>query len=128
VPRISERFREAAYRRAMTDKVIVYTTCGKAEDAENLAQRLIEGRLAACVNVVPGVRSFYRWKGKIENDTEFLLIIKTARGLVDPLRLELEKLHPYELPEMIVAPIIDGSPNYLAWLDQEVSPEGPSAV
>jgi periplasmic divalent cation tolerance protein len=112
----------------MTDKVIVYTTCGKAEDAENLALRLIEGRLAACVNVVPGVRSFYRWKGKIENDTEFLLIIKTARGLVDQLRLELEKLHPYELPELIVAPIIDGSPNYLAWLEQEVSAEGPAPV
>ncbi len=112
----------------MTDKVIVYTTCGQAEDAASIAQRLIEARLAACVNVVPGVRSYYRWKGKIENDAEFLLIIKTARGLVDPLRLELEKLHPYDLPELIVAPIIDGSPNYLAWLEQEVTGEGPSAV
>jgi periplasmic divalent cation tolerance protein len=110
----------------MTDKVIVYTTCGKAEDAENLAQRLVEERLAACVNVVPGVRSFYRWKGKIENDAEFLLIIKTARGLVGSLRQQLEKVHPYELPEMIVAPIIDGSPNYLAWLEQEVAAQGPS--
>jgi periplasmic divalent cation tolerance protein len=112
----------------VTDKVIVYTTCGKAEDAESIAQRLIEGRLAACVNVVAGVRSFYRWQGKIENAAEFLLIIKTARGLVDPLRLELEKLHPYDLPELIVAPIIDGSPDYLAWLEQEVTAEGPSAV
>jgi periplasmic divalent cation tolerance protein len=112
----------------VTDKVIVYTTCGKAEDAERIAQRLIEARLAACVNVVAGVRSFYRWKGKIENDTELLLVIKTARGLVEPLRLELEKIHPYDLPELIVAPIIDGSPNYLAWLDQEVAAEGPSAV
>jgi periplasmic divalent cation tolerance protein len=112
----------------MTDKVIVYTTCGKAEDAEKLAHRLIEGRLAACVNVLPGVRSYYRWKGTIENDTELLLIIKTARGLVDSLRQEMEKLHPYELPEMIVAPIIDGSPNYLAWLEQEVSAEGPAPV
>lgn len=110
----------------MTDKVIVYTTCGKAEDAERLAQGLIERRLAACVNVVPGVRSYYRWKGKIENDAEFLLIIKTARALVDPLRVEIEKLHPYELPELIVAPIIDGSPNYLAWLEQEVAAQGPS--
>jgi periplasmic divalent cation tolerance protein len=112
----------------VTDKVIVYTTCGKAEDAESIAQRLIEGRLAACVNVVAGVRSFYRWQGKIENAAEFLLIIKTARGLLDPLRVELEKLHPYDLPELIVAPIIDGSPNYLAWLEQEVTAEGPSAV
>jgi periplasmic divalent cation tolerance protein len=112
----------------MTDKVIVYTTCGKAEDAESLAQRLIEQRLAACVNVVPGVRSYYRWQGKIENDAEFLLIIKTARGLVESLRLELEKLHPYELPELIVAPIIDGSPNYLAWLENEVTASGPSPI
>lgn len=112
----------------MTDKVIVYTTCGKAEDAEALAQRLIEGRLAACVSVVPGVRSFYRWKGKVENDPEVLLIIKTARGLVDQLRQELEKAHPYELPELIAAPIVDGSPNYLAWLEQEVTADGPSAV
>lgn len=111
----------------MTDKVIVYTTCGSNEDAEKIAQRMIEARVAACVNVVPGVRSFYRWQGKIENDTEFLLIIKTARGLVDQLRQELEKLHPYDLPELIVAPIIDGSPNYLAWLDKEVAADGPSA-
>lgn len=104
----------------MTDKVIVYTTCGSAGDAENLAQRLIEHRLAACVNVVPGVLSYYRWKGKVENNTEFLLMIKTARGLVDALRLELEKLHTYELPELVVAPIVDGSPNYLSWLEQEL--------
>ncbi|MEX2300827.1 MAG: divalent-cation tolerance protein CutA [Bryobacterales bacterium] len=109
----------------MTDKVIVLTTCGKFEDAEKLAQGLIEKRLAACVNVVSGVRSYYRWQGKIENDAEFLLIVKTARGLVDQLRLELEKVHPYELPELIVAPIIDGSPNYLAWLDREVAAEAP---
>jgi periplasmic divalent cation tolerance protein len=109
----------------MTDKVIVLTTCGKSEDAEKLAQGLIEKRLAACVNVVSGVRSYYRWQGKIENDAEFLLIVKTARGLVDQLRLELEKLHPYELPELIVAPIIDGSPNYLAWLERELAAEPP---
>jgi periplasmic divalent cation tolerance protein len=109
----------------MTDKVIVLTTCGKSEDAERLAQALIEKRLAACVNVVSGVRSYYRWLGKIENDPVFLLIVTTARGLVDQLRLELEKIHPSELPEMIVAPIIDGSPNYLEWLDREVAAEAP---
>lgn len=112
----------------MTDKVIVLTTCGKSEDAEKIAQALIEKRLAACVNVVAGVRSYYRWQGKIENDNEFLLIVKTARGLVDSLRQELEKLHPYDLPELVVAPIIDGSPNYLAWLEQEVTADGPSPV
>ena len=112
----------------MTDKVIVLTTCGKSEDAEKLAQGLIEKRLAACVNVVSGVRSYYRWQGKIENDTELLLIIKTARGLVDQVRQELEKLHPYELPELVVAPIIDGSPNYLAWLEKEVTPEAPASI
>ncbi len=105
----------------MTDKVIVYTTCGNATDAETLAQRLIDQRLAACVNVVPGVLSYYRWKGKVEKDSEFLLLIKTARGLVDQLRLEFEKLHTYELPEMVVCPIVDGAPNYLAWMEQELT-------
>ena len=110
----------------MTDKVVLFSTCPNMAEAENLAGHLVETRLAACVNAVPAIRSFYRWKGKIENDAEFLLIIKTARGLVDSLRVEIEKLHPYELPELIVAPIVDGSPNYLAWLEQEVAVQGSS--
>ena len=105
----------------MTDKVIAYTTCGSAEDAEEIAEHLIDLHLAACVNVVPEITSYYRWKGKVERDTEYLLMIKTARSLIEPLRHELEKIHKYELPELIVIPIVDGSPNYLNWVDGEVA-------
>lgn len=107
----------------MTDKVVVYTTCGNITEAEAIARSLIESRRAACINVIPGLLSYYRWQGKVENDTELLLMIKTERGLVDEVRHTLETLHSYDLPEMIVLPIIDGSPNYLEWMDQEMRPE-----
>ena len=110
----------------MTDKVIVYTTCGNITEAESIARNLIDNRLAACVNVVPGLLSYYRWQGKVENDTELLLMIKTAGNLIDEVRNALETLHSYDLPEMIVLPIIGGSPNYLEWLEQEVQPEPPA--
>ncbi len=105
----------------MTDKVVAYTTCADPEEAEKIARHLIEERLAACVSVVPAVKSYYRWKGSIESDDEILLMIKTSRDLVDALRQQLEKLHSYDLPELIVTPIVDGSPNYLAWLEKELT-------
>ena len=109
----------------MTDKVVVYTTCGNITEAESIARNLIDSRLAACVNVVPGLLSYYRWQGKVENDAELLLMIKTAGSLIDQVRNALETLHSYDLPEMIVLPIIGGSPNYLEWLEQEVQPVSP---
>lgn len=110
----------------MTDKVVVYTTCGNITEAESIARNLIDNRLAACVNVVPGLLSYYRWQGKVENDAELLLMIKTAGSLIDEVRNALETLHSYDLPEMIVLPIIGGSPNYLEWLEQEVQPAPPA--
>jgi len=104
----------------MTDQIVVYNTCGSAEEAGKIARRLVEARLAACVSVLPGVRSFYRWQGAIEDSTEWLLIIKTSRGRFTELRTELERLHSYEVPELIALPIIDGSPDYLNWLDGEI--------
>ena len=83
----------------MTDKIVVFTTCAAEADAERLALALVDRRLAACVNIVRGVRSFYHWKGEIESGEEFLLIIKTSRDLFAALNAEMEKLHPYELPE-----------------------------
>ncbi len=108
----------------MTDKVVAYTTCADREEAEKLARHLIDERLAACVSVVPAVKSYYRWKGRVESDDEILLMIKTSRDLVDALRQQLEKLHSYDLPELIVTPIVDGSPNYLAWLERELTGPG----
>jgi periplasmic divalent cation tolerance protein len=100
----------------MTDKIVVLTTCAAEDDAERMARALIAGRLAACVSVVPGVRSFYRWKGEIESSAEFLLVIKTSRDLFGALEREMKQLHPYEVPELIALPVVAGAENYLNWL------------
>ena len=100
----------------MTDKILVVSTCAAETDAERLARALLDTRLAACVNVIPGVRSFYHWKGEIASDAEFMLLIKTSRDLFPALRAEIEKLHPYEVPELLALPILDGAQNYLTWL------------
>ena len=105
----------------MTDKIVVLSSCGTAEEAERIAQKLVEERLAACVNVVPGARSFYRWQGAIENASEWLLLIKSSRELFQQLKTELEKAHSYEVPEIIALPVVDGAVNYLNWWDGELS-------
>src|ERR1035438_8268852 len=104
----------------MTDKIVVLTTCAVKSDAERMARALVDGRLAACVNVVPGVRSFYRWKGETESSEEFLLIVKTSRDLFGALCAEMEKLHPYELPELLALPVVAGAENYLSWLQSNL--------
>ena len=83
---------------------------------------MVEKRLAACVNIVPGVRSVYRWKDKIEDTAELMLVIKSRRDVLDSLRAELEKMHSYEVPEMVALSIVDGSEAYLSWLDRELPP------
>jgi periplasmic divalent cation tolerance protein len=105
----------------MTDKIVVLTTCGSAEEAAQIARALVEKKLAACVNLMPAVRSFYRWKGVIEDEQESLLVIKSSRALFNDLRVEIEKLHSYEVPEVIAVPIVDGSEGYLEWLDRELA-------
>ena len=104
----------------MTDKIVVLTTCAVESDAERMARALIDGRLAACVNVVPGVRSFYHWKGETQSSQEYLLIVKTSRDLFGALRAEMEKLHPYELPELLALPVVAGSEDYLGWLQSNL--------
>lgn len=78
---------------------------------------LVEQNLVACVNVISPMRSFYRWKGTIEEAAEWLLIIKTSRDFFDRVRAALEAAHSYELPEVLALPVVAGSPNYLAWID-----------
>jgi periplasmic divalent cation tolerance protein len=104
----------------MTDKIVVLSSCGSAEEAERIARKLLEERLAACVNVIAGARSFYRWKGVIENAEEWLLVIKTSRHLFERLRVVLEGAHSYELPEILAVPVVAGSPTYLNWLEGEL--------
>jgi Uncharacterized protein involved in tolerance to divalent cations len=86
-----------------------------------LAKLLVEKKLAACVNVVKGLRSFYWWKGKIEEDDEELLIIKTSRETYGELEKQIRENHPYTVPEIIALPIILGNPDYLAWIDESLS-------
>jgi periplasmic divalent cation tolerance protein len=104
----------------MTDKIVVLTTCAVESDAERMARALVDARLAACVNVVPRVRSFYHWKGETQSSEEFLLIVKTSRDLFGALRAELEKLHPYELPELLAVPVVAGAEDYLRWLQSNL--------
>jgi len=104
----------------MTDKIVVLTTCDSEKQAEKLAHTLVDQRLAACVNVLPKGRSIYRWEGKIEDSAEWLLLIKSRRDLFAALRAEIQKMHTYELPEVIAIPVVDGSEAYLNWLDDQL--------
>ncbi len=102
----------------MTDKIVVLTACDSEAQAKAIARRLVEQRLAACVNIVPGATSVYWWQEKMEESTECLLLIKSSRGLFEKLRDEITRLHAYQIPECIALPIADGSQPYLAWLER----------
>lgn len=107
----------------MTDKIVILCTCASTEEAERLARLLVEQRLAACVNVVPAMRSFYRWQGALESAEECLLIVKSSRDLFAPLRAALEEAHSYEVPEVIALPVVDGAPAYLSWISANLRTE-----
>ena len=101
----------------MTDEyVLVLTTWPEGGDAAAFARILVEERLAACVNILPGVTSVYRWQGTVESETERQLWMKTRRACVRPLWERVRALHPYETPEFVVLPVVDGSDAYLAWI------------
>ena len=104
----------------MTDKIVVLSTCGSAEEARKLARALVESRLAACVNIVPAIESVYRWQGTVEAAEELLLAIKTSRSLFDQVSAKIRELHSYELPEVIALAVEDGSPAYLNWLSESL--------
>ena len=104
----------------MTDKIVVLSTCATEEEADQLARVLVEARLAACVTMVPAARSVYRWQGALESATECLLIIKSSRPLFEPLRAALEKVHSYELPELLALPVVEGAANYLRWMEEQL--------
>jgi periplasmic divalent cation tolerance protein len=105
----------------MTDKIVVLSACASPEEAERIARALVEKRLAACVNVMPAIRSIYRWKDGIEDQQETLLVIKSSRGLFGPLRAQIEKMHSYEVPEVIALPIVAGAEGYLEWMSRELA-------
>jgi len=102
---------------------VVMVTCPDRESADRIASSLTSKKLAACVNITQEIRSVYRWKGKIEEATELLLIIKTRKRLLDKILREVKLNHPYQVPEVIALPIVGGSPEYMRWLIQETSQE-----
>jgi periplasmic divalent cation tolerance protein len=105
----------------MTDKLVVMVTCASSAEANRIARAVVEARLAACVNILPGnVTSVYRWKNKVESAKERLLLIKTSRKHLEKLRAIVKKLHSYEIPEFIAVKIEAGSSEYLAWLDENM--------
>lgn len=103
--------------------VVVLSTVPDQKSAENIAATLVEERVAACVNVVPGLTSIYRWKDGIKREPECLLIIKTSAHNFEALRQRLRGLHPYELPEIIALGIGEGDPEYLTWLTESTRPK-----
>ena len=101
------------------DLIFVYMTAGSRDEAERIGRALVEERLAACVNIVPGMRSIYRWQGAVESADETILVAKTRAGLFDRLNARVRELHSYEVPCVVGLPIGRGNPDYLDWLETE---------
>ena len=99
-----------------TAVVVLLFTAASAEEATRIGRILVEERLAACVNVLPSVRSIYRWKGKVEDGSEALALVKTRRENLDRLIARIKALHAYEVPEAIALEVVAGNPDYLAWV------------
>ena len=103
---------------SMTESIVVLVTCGSEEEALKIANALVEDHLAACANLVSPIRSIYRWEGKIWDEKEWLLIIKTQEKRYDELEKRVKTLHSYTVPEIIGLPIVKGSSSYLHWLEE----------
>ena len=105
----------------MTDAVVILCNCAGREQALEIGNRLIEERLAGCVNVLAPVESVYRWKGKLETEQEVPLIVKTTQQLFPAVRDRITELHSYDTPEIIALPVVAGSDKYLSWLRAQIS-------
>lgn len=100
------------------DYIIVFVTAGSVDEGRRIGRSLVEEGLAACTNIVEGIRSIYLWKGEVCDDEEVLLIIKSKASLFERLKRRVKELHSYEVPEIIAFPITSGSPDYLRWIDE----------
>jgi periplasmic divalent cation tolerance protein len=106
---------------ATSDAIAILCTAPDAASAERIAAALVEERLAACVNLAPGLTSYFRWEGKVQREAEVLLVIKTRRARFDAVAARVRSLHPYTVPELIALPIEAGTPDYLAWLAESTA-------
>jgi periplasmic divalent cation tolerance protein len=98
--------------------ILVLTTVGTEQEANQLAEEVLERRLGACVNIVSGVRSVYRWKGRVCKDSEYLLVIKTEEGEYEAVAATIGELHSYELPEILALPVEQGDRGFLSWISE----------
>jgi periplasmic divalent cation tolerance protein len=110
----------------VTDKVVILVTAASREECKKIARHLVEIKLAACVNIIPSVESIFHWEGKVADDEEFLMLIKSTRELFPEIKAEISRLHTYHTPEIICLPIIEGSRNYLQWVGDSVKRAAPA--
>lgn len=106
----------------MSVYVVCLVTIDDIDKAAHIARMLVEKRLVACVNIISDIRSIYSWQGRVCDEKEYLMIMKTRQDLFPNLQAAVKELHPYEVPEIIALPIHQGYPNYLRWIDESTSP------
>lgn len=99
-----------------SEEIVVFITSPNEDEAAMIASALVEEKLAACVNIIRNIRSIYTWQGKVEDDTEVLMIAKTQKSLFDSLKNRVKELHSYDVPEIIALPVVAGSKDYLNWI------------
>ena len=105
----------------MTDAAVVLTTLASVDEAVKLVRTLLDRRLIACGNILPGVRSIYRWEGKVADEQEVIVLLKTRASRVEALEMAFGELHPYKVPELLALPVSAGLHKYLEWIDDETS-------
>jgi periplasmic divalent cation tolerance protein len=103
-----------------TGHIVVLITTSSMAEAQVIGRALVEGRVAACVNIVPGLRSLFRWQGTIEEQEETLMLVKSRREYLPSILETVKRLHSYTVPEVVALPILDGSSDYLSWIDESV--------
>ncbi len=109
----------------MTEALLAFTTFANEDDAARVSRVLVEERLVACANLLPGARSIYRWEGKVADEREVVVLLKTRKQDWTALLSRLHELHPYDTPELVAVRIAAGAPKYMAWLEEQLAPEGP---
>lgn len=103
----------------MTNHIVIYITTGSTTEAKKIGRILVEEKLVACSNIISPIRSIYSWQGKICDEREALMVLKTKKKLFKQIVKRVEELHSYDVPEIIAMPIIEGSSKYLSWLNEE---------